>query len=534
MSFPFRMRRKSSRTFRHSFSALLVTVALVAGFTGLATVSPANATLSGGSPFNGIDGEVDGNAGPAHPDLPEGSGDDSYTGGAKEDDLCPTVEDGSVQDKGDLTNFYVAIGEGTTDSFLYLAFDRIETASQNGTVALNFELNKSAVIQPAPPCNGVNPDRTVGDKLISFEFHGGDDFDVVVISVYTWDGDEWGDVRLLNAILGASEGSVSEDRMFGEMVINLEKAGIFEAGRCDNFASVFVKGRSSSADALNSELKDLIAPVPQHVANSGSLTVTKTVIGGKAGDTFDFTVDCPGTDNDDAFSLAAGESKTVIDIPLGAECVVTESAPGSFWTVTRTINGASSGSGPATVVMDPDNESVEFTNAAKPNGITLDKKVNGADHATIGDALVARTLDDLTYTVTVTNTGEVPLKITALADSLYTGFPAAGDCPQGVGSPLAAGASFTCTYHVTMAGAANNVAKVIAVDQSNREVSDDDQTFVAPLPVEVLGIVLEQPAPAAVLPRTGSPARDMVLLAFGLAGLGLGLRRLSRRPQHAA
>jgi hypothetical protein len=48
------MRRKSSRTFRHSFSALLVIVALVASFTGLATVSPANATLSGGSPFNGV------------------------------------------------------------------------------------------------------------------------------------------------------------------------------------------------------------------------------------------------------------------------------------------------------------------------------------------------------------------------------------------------------------------------------------------------------------------------------------------------
>jgi uncharacterized repeat protein (TIGR01451 family) len=117
-----------------------------------------------------------------------------------------------------------------------------------------------------------------------------------------------------------------------------------------------------------------------------------------------------------------------------------------------------------------------FTNTAKPNGITLDKQVNGGDHATIGDALLAHALDPLTYTIVITNNGQVPLTITALTDSLYPGLVAA--CPQGVASVLAPGASFTCTYQVSAAGDAQNVAAVAAVDSINRAVSDSDETFV--------------------------------------------------------
>lgn len=536
MSFPFRIRRNRSRPFHHPVGAFVLIVGLVASFAGLATVSPANATLSGGSPFDAADGTLDDNAGPAHPDLPEGSGDDSYKGGAKEDKPCPDVEDGSVQDKGDLTDFYVATGEGDTDTFLYLAFDRIETSTQNGTVALNFELNQSTIVQPAPACNGVNPNRTAGDKLIGYEFHGSTPALGVLITVYTWDGEQWVDPVLLNDIAGASEGSISENRTFGEMAINLEKAGIFEAGRCDNFASVFVKGRSSSADALNSELKDLIAPVPQHIANCGPLSVSKTVVGGKVGDKFDFTVDCPGEADDESFSLMDGESKTFDDIPLEAECMVTETDPAmsAWWTTTYNIGAGSSQSGrSADVVIDAAGQSVAFNNAAKPNGIVLDKKVNGADHATVEDALIVHTLDNLTYTVVVTNNGQVPLTITALSDSLYSAF--ASSCAQGVGSALAVGASFTCTYQVPAGGDAHNVATSSAVDEGGRPVSDEDDTFVDVVPVvpvvpavapEVLGVVLE-------LPRTGSPIGWACGMALLLVVGGFTLRRMGRRSHSA-
>jgi uncharacterized repeat protein (TIGR01451 family) len=326
------------------------------------------------------------------------------------------------------------------------------------------------------------------------------------------------------------------------MVINLEEAGIFEEGRCDNFASVFMKGRSSSAEAQSSELKDFIAPVPQHVANCGPLTVSKTVVGGKTGDKFDFTVDCPGTANDESFSLMTGVSKTFDDIPLEATCVVTETDPAmsAWWTTTYDIGAGATDGRTASVVIDPDGESVAFTNAAKPNGIVLDKKVNGADHATIGDALIVHTLDNLTYTVVVTNNGQVPLTITALTDSLYSAF--ASSCAQGVGSTLAVGASFTCTYQVPADGDAHNVAAVSAVDEADRPVSDEDDTFVDVVPVAVIpATVIPAPvAPAEVLglalelPRTGAPIGWFVATAVLMLVGGFSLRRMARRPQRAS
>jgi uncharacterized repeat protein (TIGR01451 family) len=797
--------------------------------TAVVAVNPVGSTLDGGSPFNALDGELDDNSGPVGLDLPSGTSDDSYTGGAAEKDLCPTVADGSIPpSKADLSGVYANALKGDSHTFLYLAWERTDT---NGTVTLDFELNQSGEL--AAGCEGVNRERTSGDRLITYDFRGGK---VDKIEVRTWDGSEWGDPVNIKAS-GFAEGSISADLKFGELAVDLEGAGIFTPGECLSFASVFVKSRAS--DSFPSELKDLIAPISRTVSNCGSLTVTKTVVGGAAGDSFNFTVDCGDVDlngnaagTDASFSLVNGGSNTLADIPLGTSCTVTESVPGASgnWTTTYKVNSGSVQSGrsatvdiaPGTktvaftntrvtgsltitksanaagtftfdidctadafdrsnvsagpgspyvlsgiptgtsctvteddnpdftqtqvipddgeVVIDSDGETVAFTNVrktggltitksanaagtftfdidcsvdafdrddvlagpgapyllsgiptgtsctvtendnpdftltqvvpadgvvvidtdgqtvaftnvrktgnltitkstdapgtftfdvdcdddafdqaveitnsgsqtinsiptgtictvterdnplfssivipdggtvvidaggqtvaftntrntgpltvtktavggtgtftfdvdcsdnefdqvltidgsgsktilgipttttctvtersnplfttvvlpgdgtvsidagganvaftntAKPNGITLDKKVNGGDHATSGDALLAHGSDPLTYTVVITNNGLVPLTITAMSDSLYAGFAAA--CPQGVGSLLAPGASFTCTYQVSAGGDAHNVAAVNAVDALNRQVTDSDETFV--------------------------------------------------------
>lgn len=104
---------------------------------------------------------------------------------------------------------YLATGDATDESgdhFLYLAWERLETSNQAGTVAIDFELNQSDEILLS--CNGVNPTRTAGDKLVTYEFQGDLAADAIKISVWTWDGEKWADETVLN--ITQAEGSIGE------------------------------------------------------------------------------------------------------------------------------------------------------------------------------------------------------------------------------------------------------------------------------------------------------------------------------------
>ena len=79
------------------------------------------------------------------PDLATGQNDDSYGGGSKEDDPCPSVGTGSIpNNKSDLLNFgaYVEPQVGGP-GFLNLFWNRV--AEPSGTTLMDFELNKSGV-----------------------------------------------------------------------------------------------------------------------------------------------------------------------------------------------------------------------------------------------------------------------------------------------------------------------------------------------------------------------------------------------------
>jgi len=112
--------------------------------------------------------------------------------------------------------------------------------------------------------------------------------------------------------------------------------------------------------------------------------------------------------------------------------------------------------------------------------LTIDKKVGGGDHKPVANALQAHQGDDLGYTVVITNTGDTPLEITALSDTLKN---AVGDtCDKGIGDTLAPDESTTCLY-TTPAGTADahNVVSVTGVDPAGGDLgiaSASDETFV--------------------------------------------------------
>ena len=101
-------------------------------------------------------------------DTPSGQTDNSYKGGAKEDDTCPNIEAGSIpNNKSDLLTFH-GYRELGTPGFFNFAWSRVSDPS--GTTLMDFEFNKSTT-----PCAPGRPNvtRTVGDLLVEYAIDQG-------------------------------------------------------------------------------------------------------------------------------------------------------------------------------------------------------------------------------------------------------------------------------------------------------------------------------------------------------------------------
>jgi hypothetical protein len=223
-------------------------------------------------------------------DKVNGTGDDSYAGGVKEDTVCPGATTDSIPpNKSGLLSFHVyrEPGSGSHPGFLNLAWSRVSDPS--GTTLMDFEFNQSST-----KCSsGPNVVRTTGDLLIEYAIDQGGAR--ANITARRWTGTGWGpttDLDAPSATCGGqpcavgtinsspipaaeSDGLIASGskaaRTFGEAQIDLRL--LFQPNKCASFGSAMLKSRSS--DSFTSQLKDFVAPVPLELQNCGNVIIRK-------------------------------------------------------------------------------------------------------------------------------------------------------------------------------------------------------------------------------------------------------------------
>ena len=354
---------KFSRNYPHR---LILTLAVLLLALTVTAVSAAHL----GTDFEGSDGnlEVDGsgrdwgsfidaneNVSPAlkiGEDESYSGTDDSFANGASEDDPEPNVSPngGNVPQKNDLTRFYVAQDKVDVDNvekdFLYLAWERAckkpktgpGCTSPSGTANIDFEFNQNL---PDPGLgNGVTPLRKDGDLLITYDFEGGTE---VIIRLRRWNEAClcWGPPQDLGAF---AEGWVNEIDVldpftgeklvpltFGEAMINLTDAGVFDTDVCTNFGSAYLKSRASTSFTAN--MKDFIAPINVDVSNCGSLNLNIATEPGDATGSYSFSA----IEGEPVVSEVTDDSASY-DLNPGTTYTFTVTAPPAEWNGDVLIN----------------------------------------------------------------------------------------------------------------------------------------------------------------------------------------------------
>ena len=246
-------------------------------WTGTAPDRTAAKTVSGWA-FTGLE------------DAGNTTSDDAFAGGTKQDNNCATVNTGKAPNKDDLERVYVTSKTVSGDVFLGLSWTRIPQNTTSPSAHIGFEFNQGTTACPAGSDGLVQ--RTAGDMLIVYDFEGGAG-DAPVLTLRRWVTSGscevttnsppcWGPATNLTAG-GFAEGrvnttasvldtntpptppattsvsSTSGVNEFGEAIINLTDAGVFQPGVCTAFGKTYAVSRSSGNSA-QAQMKDLVGP----------------------------------------------------------------------------------------------------------------------------------------------------------------------------------------------------------------------------------------------------------------------------------
>jgi hypothetical protein len=376
-------------------------------------------------------------------DQPTGPSDNSFGQGTKEDNPAVTVVSGSIpNNKSNLTRFYEASEFVNGQNFLYLAWER---ANVLGSANMDFEVNQNVTPGLTGSFTGpITINRTAGDLLVTYDFTNGGTKPVLGLNFWVTSGSIsqclssnslpcWGNHVDLNS--GDSEGAINTGTVtdpisgaslpgltFGETAINLTGAGVFPAGTCEAFGSVFLKSRSSAS--FTAEVKDFVAPVPVNISNCGTITIHKVTENGDS--TFGYTT--TGGLTPSTFSLSNGGTQPYTKVSAGPYSV-TESTVPTGWTLKSLVCGTVSGTGTSVSISGA---KVSITMGA---GGTVDCTYTNHINLspTIGTTLSATTVnigtavhDSATLTGATANAGGTVTYTVYSDSSCSTSFAAAG------------------------------------------------------------------------------------------------------------
>ncbi len=337
--------------------------------------------------------------------------------------------------------------------------------------------------------------------------------------------------------------TVTEDTNYGQTTKTITPETVRAEAAIDAQSGSNVSNPRPAFGAANRPAIELSTVTNSYA--SASLVVTKTVDNGgavnQAGTPIAYTASnfravCrfdrgagPYVVSDTTFTLANGASRTIGGLVAGAVCVVTETnTRGAQTTTTVVTQGGTSGSATTgtarTVTLQPDVNTVAYTNTYGVSSITVRKTV-------VGDAANTWGNTSFTVNVTCTNSNASPTTVwnetitltktgtTQIPDRLISSSIAGGaNCtvtePDDGGATsrslpaaatTAAGASRTFTVTNTFSNASLTVNKVVqtpALDQDDQPVFVAD-SFTATVQCEWDGRTV-LPLQTITLSRTGS------------------------------
>lgn len=358
--------------------AAALAVALVAGFvsffvsTASSGAAPPPPPTSLGSQWYAHDGVLDTNGVTDIPD-PSGHADTSnYNEGASEDTICPAVQAGTAANKDDVDHVYFGVQATTTTVYTYMAWHRIAT---NGTTTIDFELNHSGQLKTN--CNGYNIARQAGDILVSYDFQGSGPF-TIDISFSRWVGDAnagtWVAATPPLSTTAHDEG-MSPDGAFGELVMDLDLAGVLTRAKCDTFSDFFVKTRSSSQNFSNT-IKDFVPPQTANISNCGGIKIHKQddAHAAMSGVQFDLYTDVNGAQG---VPVVPAVSCTT---DAGGDCTMSNIEVGTYWVVEHAVPAGHTGAAPQKVTVAADTVApLTFENPRIPATINVTKIDDNSD-----------------------------------------------------------------------------------------------------------------------------------------------------------